>query len=59
MTANLFNTHATFQVEWGYEDARDVFRSANDAENATKESRREAFDMICENFSPGIISDIC
>jgi hypothetical protein len=41
--------------EWGYEDVRDLFRSASDAENATLESKRKAFDKICENFSPGKI----
>jgi hypothetical protein len=40
-------------LEWGANDVRDFYRSASDVPTATLESKRQAFDKICENFSPG------
>ena len=40
-------------LELGANDVRDIYRSASDVPTATLESKRQAFDKICENFSPG------
>jgi hypothetical protein len=45
-------------LEWGANDVRDIYRSASDVPTATLESKRQAFDKICENFSPGECSSI-
>ena len=42
-----------FPGEWGVNEVREFYRNAGDAHNATRESKREAFEKICENFSPG------
>lgn len=38
--------------EWGNSDVREFYKTAGDARNATPESKRKAFETICENFSP-------
>lgn len=42
-----------FPGEWGETDVRQYYRMTAEAHNATPESKREAFEKICENFSPG------
>jgi len=41
-----------FPGEWGANDVREFYRAAGDAHNATRESKRKAFEKICENYSP-------
>ena len=47
-----------FPGEWGVTDVREYYRNAGDKHNATRESKRKAFETICTNFSPGN-SHIC
>lgn len=39
--------------EWGNNDVREFYRIAAEAHDATPETKRKAFDTICDNFSPG------
>jgi hypothetical protein len=56
----LQNFHVLLYLfkEWGYNDARDLYRNVGDDPAATIESKRRAFDKICENYSPGKNSNI-